>query len=331
MNGGCLRKVDDVTGWCKEIRMRRLRCPTVVYPVLGTDVLDLWFLRLSGHGLGNCFYTYFHAVALAEKYDAVVVAPAWFSLKIGPLLRRERSKRLYWRMFKPFSGELHGPRKLLTMLRAYRNRVVLKVGERESPVVVKNALNFVVSSKFTFVGLHEHRRTIRDRILGTLNDPVPDNHRWGDGGYIAVHIRLGDFMDVAGDTLIGSTHPSPNLRIPLSWYLNVINGLRKCYVDRPIYVFSDGAEKMLAPILHQGAQVYRSGSDMTDLLAMSGASILVGSNSTYSRWAAFLGNMPSIWLKTAAAVEKPTGPETPIAYLPLDYDGLRSVSDFFPR
>jgi len=43
---------------------------TVLYPVLGTDVADLWFLRLSGCGLGNCFYTYFHAVTLAEKYAA---------------------------------------------------------------------------------------------------------------------------------------------------------------------------------------------------------------------------------------------------------------------
>jgi hypothetical protein len=51
---------------------------------------------------------------------------------------------------------------------------------------------------------------------------------------------------------------------------------------------------------------------------MAGASILVGSNSTYSRWAAFLGNMPSIWLKTSVEAEKPSADETPILYTSLD-------------
>lgn len=288
---------------------------TVIYPVLGSN-LDLWFMRVSGHGLGNCFYTYFHAVALAEKYGAAVVAPPWFSLKIGPLLRGARSKRFYWRMFRPFSGEIHGVKKLLTLLWSYRNRVVVKVGESTDPVVVRGALNFVVSSKFTFHGLHGHRSAIRQRILGTVNDPVPSNHRWGSGGYIAIHIRLGDFAEAADPALI--TSGQPNLRIPMAWYINLVRALRKRYADQPIYIFSDGDEKALQPLIDQGAKLYRTTSDMTDLLAMSGASILVGSNSTYSRWAAFLGDMPSIWLKTAVNVEKPSAPDTPILYVPLD-------------
>jgi hypothetical protein len=104
----------------------------------------------------------------------------------------------------------------------------------------------------------------------------------------------------------------------MSWYINLTRALRKRYGDKPIYIFSDGDEKLLKPILDQGAILYRTGSDMTDLLAMSGASILVGSNSTYSRWAAFLGNMPSIWLKTVVELEKPSAPATPILCVPLD-------------
>jgi hypothetical protein len=276
---------------------------------------DLWFMRIAGHGLGNCFFTYFHAVNLAEKYGATVVAPPWFSLKLGPLLRGESSKRLYFRMFRPFAGEIHGVRKLITLLRSYSRRAVLKVGEDE-PVVVRGALNWVVSSKFTFSGLHSRRTAIRTRILGTVKHPVPSNHRWGDGDYIAVHIRLGDFAEASGQVLANSG--KPNLRIPLSWYLNVICALRKRHPQMPIYLFSDGDVTTLRPLIEQGAQLYRTGSDMTDLLAMSGASILVGSNSTYSHWAAFLGDMPSIWLQTAQEIEKPTARETPILYVPLD-------------
>ena len=289
---------------------------TVIYPALGTDVADLWFLRISGCGLGNSFYTYFHAVALAEKYGAAVIAPPWFSVKVGPLLRRERSKRLYWRMFRPFPGEIHGVKKLLTLLTASRKRVTLTVGESNEPVVVPGAINFVVSRKFTFHGLHAHRAIIRRRLLGTVNDPIPADHRWGGGDYIAIHIRLGDFAIAANSDLVKGAQA--NLRIPLDWYINLTRALRKRYADRPVYIFSDGDAETLAPILDQGAELYRSGSDMTDLLAMAGASILVGSNSTYSRWAAFLGNMPSIWLETSVEVERPSDVDTPILYVPLD-------------
>jgi hypothetical protein len=86
----------------------------------------------------------------------------------------------------------------------------------------------------------------------------------------------------------------------------------------PIYVFSDGEQQALAPLLDLGAQLHRSGSDMTDLLAMAGASLLIGSNSTYSRWAAFLGNMPSVWLKTTADGDKPTDAGIPTCYAPLE-------------
>ena len=275
-------------------------------------------MRLSGCGLGNCFYSYFHAVVLAQKHHATLIAPPWFSIKLGPLLRGEPSKRLYWRMFKPYPGDIHGARKLLTLLRSYRKRVLVKVGDAGEPVLAEGSLNFVASSRFSFVGLHTYRSTIRQRLLGTINDAVPGNHRWGSGDHIALHIRLGDFAAVPDDALINTAHPSPNLRIPLSWYVNLARVLARRHPHKPMYVFSDGDEKALAPLLGLGAKIYRSGSDITDLLAMAGASILVGSNSTYSRWAAFLGDMPSIWLKTAADAEQPSAPATPIRYVPLD-------------
>jgi hypothetical protein len=218
----------------------------------------------------------------------------------------------------PYSGDIHGTKKLLTLLRSYRKRAVIKVGEAGEPRLREGTLNFVVSSNFTFQGLHAHRATIRERLLGTINDPVPHNHRWGSGDYIAMHVRLGDFDAVPDDVLVNTAHPSPNLRIPMDWYVNLARALRARYRDKTIYVFSDGEEKMLSPLLELGAKIYRSGSDITDLLAMSGASILVGSNSTYSRWAAFLGNMPSIWLKTSLDVEKPSAAETPILYASLN-------------
>jgi hypothetical protein len=287
---------------------------TIVYPVLG-GWLDLWFARLFGHGLGNSFYSYFHAVALAERLNAVIVAPAWFSLKIGPLLRGEGSKRFYWRMFRPLPGEVRGLPKFFTLLVHYRRRVIVEIGGSSQPSLVSGALNAVTCRKFTFHGLHAYRDVIRQRLLGIVRHAVPPGHCWGQGGHIAAHVRLGDFQ-VADLKVVRNN--IANKRIPLSWYVNVVRTLRQRYPDKPAYVFSDGKEHELQPLLELGAKLYRSGSDITDLLMMSAASIFVGSNSTYSRWAAFLGNMLSIWLKHDVEQEKPSAPDTAILYVPIE-------------
>ena len=292
---------------------------TTVYPAIGAE-WDLWFARISGYGLGNCFYCYFHAVVLAESLGATVLFPSWLSLKIGPLLRRSNTKRFYWRMFKPYPGELSGFAKFFTLLSQHHRRKLIEINGAVEPTLARGSLNVVVFDprKFTFKGLHAHRAAIRERLLGILNDPVPPLHAWGAGDYIAVHVRLSDFAVVDPSVISKET---ANVRIPLTWYAQVIGALRDRFPSRQIYVFSDGKEHELKPLLELGAQIYQSGSDMTDLLAMAGASLVVGSNSTYSRWAVFLGNMPSIWLKMQQQAEKPSAPDTPILYVPIDHTG----------
>ena len=88
-------------------------------------------------------------------------------------------------------------------------------------------------------------------------------------------------------------------------------------------VFSDGDETELASILAiEGVSLLRGATDVDDLLALAQARLLVGSNSTFSRWAAFLGNMPSIWPNTSLR-EQPTNYETPIIYVADDFEAIR--------
>lgn len=289
--------------------------PTLVYPVLGGEY-DLWFTRIGGVGLGNAFFNYFHAVVLAEESNARLISPPWLSLKLGPLLRGESSKRFYFRMFRPFADDLHGLRKLLRLSVRYSKRAVVEIDGINAPTLVSGALNLVKSKELTFQGLHLHRDVVRNRLLSIVNDPIPPGHGWGNGGFVAIHIRLGDFTQLSDPTLI-SSGPT-NSRIPLFWYINIARSLRSRFPDMPLVVFTDGKPEELRPLLDLGATIYRSGSDVTDLLAMASASVLVGSNSTYSTWAAFLGNMPSIWLRTRNLGERPSGPEVPIQYVALD-------------
>ncbi len=274
---------------------------TYFYPLLGGKK-DFWIFRLAGDGIGNGLYSYFHAYVLALKNEGVMVAPPWPTLKIGPLLRGENSKRLYWGMFSPVKEDLFGIKKILKLIKLWLGRNEIVIAEDCVVKVEKNRLNVVSvpSSFFTFDGLFEYREQIKSRFLEITKKQRSDALSWGNGGFIGVHVRLGDFKAIEDTSLLKKG--TPNARIPIKWYIDVIKGLKKRYPEMPVMIFSDGADRDLVPFTEIGAEKYHGQTDVDDLFMLSRSSILVGSRSTFSYWAAFFGNMPSLWLKTESNV-----------------------------
>jgi hypothetical protein len=285
---------------------------TILYPTLGAES-DFYWLRFGGCGLGNAFYTYFHTVRIAAETGARVMAPAWRSVKPRRLLQG-KSERSYWSLFQPHSDEISGAQKLHAALFTPRGPS-LDTNQQEF-TLRPGQLHHVGASHFTFDRLHDQRESIRRRLEAISTFPRPNSHKWGQGGYIALHVRLGDFAEPRSSSELASGRT--NLRIPIQWYLNVLLALRDRYPDLPVLVLSDGTAHELAELLSSGAQLVRTGSDIGDLYMLAGASFLLGSNSTFSRWAAFLGDMPSAWLATTAPQEKPSSREIAIHYLPPD-------------
>ena len=98
--------------------------------------------------------------------------------------------------------------------------------------------------------------------------------------------------------------------------------MRAIFPELPVHVFSDGHEHELANIMEiDGVSLRREPNDVADLLALAQAGLLIGSNSTFSRWAAFLGDMPSVWPNNKLR-EKPTGETTPILYVTDDFKAI---------
>ena len=105
--------------------------------------------------------------------------------------------------------------------------------------------------------------------------------------YIAVHIRKGDFK--LGDELQ-----------PDDYYISAIAQAKKDVGEKPVLVFSDGDAndlKFLDAV--KGVRMMRDNPAVFDVLALSRASALVGTNhSTFSYWGAFLGKKKvSYWSK----------------------------------
>lgn len=293
----------------------------VIYPSLPCWT-DVFGVRFSGNGIGNCLYGYLHAVVIAQQAKARIIAPTWWSVKIGPLLRRERSLRRYGTMFRAHPEEISGLRKALYLLLLRpRKTIVARLGNTDTEAAPTGLTTITADWEWTFIGLHNHRQMIRDRLLQILHTPPPQPPKWGADAYIAAHIRLGDFIPVPADKL--KTGHVEGLRIPLSWYAEVIRRVRLVFPELPVRVFSDGRAHELSEILAIPEVVlWRESTDIDDLLALSSARLLIGSNSTYSRWATFLGNMPSIWLKTEKVYEQPSAAETPRLFISDNFTSI---------
>jgi hypothetical protein len=296
----------------------RERATPWVYPSLPGGP-DYGIIRIAGAGIGNCLYVYFHAVVMARQANGRIIAPTWSSVKIGPLLRMERSLRRYGTMFRAHPDEVHGPMKAMRLASLWSGHTRLQLGTGQQLSVAPNGLTIIQATEFSFDGLHQHRSMIRNRLLEILVAPPAAPPNWGAGNYAAVHIRLGDFAPEQPDQII--TGRVANMRISLTWYERVIRRVRSIFPDLPVHIFSDGREQELAELLAvPGVSLRQEPTDIADLLALAQAKLLIGSNSTFSRWAAFLGDMPSIWLKTKLLPEQPTSDRTTILYVADDCD-----------
>jgi hypothetical protein len=120
-------------------------------------------------------------------------------------------------------------------------------------------------------------RPERKRAIGTGFSPD-----------IAIHVRLGDF--VYGDSSRG------NRRIDLDWYVGILRRLRENLGSMSVALFSDGTDEELAELLAiDGVRRVTFGSSIADMIGLSRARIFIASGSTFSMWASYLGQMPTVW------------------------------------
>lgn len=105
---------------------------------------------------------------------------------------------------------------------------------------------------------------------------------------IALHVRRGDYLTLSGTY----GHVAPD------YYSRALGLIRALHHDGPVWLYSDDPDGAAAFL--DGAvdvdEVVRppSGSSSLDsLVAMSGAAALVIANSTFSWWAAFVGDTPA--------------------------------------
>jgi hypothetical protein len=257
------------------------------YPKLSDR--DLLVVRLLGPGLGNLLFPWARALVMSSHAGYQLIAPTWPQLKVGTLLRREPDTRFYSGLFDASPSALTGMRRLVALLARKR------IAEHEADSARDGDVIEFSGMKGLFLPILNDHAVVRAGLLEITRPSHQAGLHFDFSNSISLHVRLGDFAAAASqqELLLGKV----NLRVPLTWYADMVRGVRDRFGSHiKVYIFSDGSDSELAPLLtmHNCSRL-TFGSSIADLLALSRSNLLVASGSTFSMWASYLGRMPVLW------------------------------------
>lgn len=244
-------------------------------------------------GLGNRLMPWARACIYAHAHGLQMLAPQWAQLKIGPLLRGEKDLRLYHNLFR------RNPQHVGGLKAAWLQRAAKRLNEPEDlrqPPAASNGKNGVL----VFSEERDHFRRLNGwhELLGrelravTRQQWLDRVAAWGDIP-IGMHIRRGDFSAPSDDSQLLQTG---HLRVPLRWFGETVKAIRRAVGQNVRAVFtSDGTPEEMRELLDiENVERADTGSAIGDLLLLSKSRVFLASGSSFSAWASFLGQMPTI-------------------------------------
>lgn len=240
------------------------------YPVLSDK--DLGWFRIGGPGLANCMFFAVNAY-ISVKNDNLgrggIISPTWRKFSLGPILRKERDKRVYNSLFNDLG--VNGIKKAWIIL-------TKKLFDRKDVKMYHTLgkyfqdLNKNVPLVQEYFNLILKEETVKSVDVSEMREQV------------AVHIRLGDYI--------------PEMRVDIEWYKKLIENILREYPKQKFALFSDGSDEELSLLLSL-PNVKRCffGNAFADMWAISKTKFVIASDSTFSAWGAFLGQRPIVFSK----------------------------------
>jgi hypothetical protein len=257
------------------------------FPALGhAGSREFGLFRLGGSGLSNLLIPWARCLVQARRYGLRRISPTWFQICREQWAQHSPDKRTYHDLFQATPDEISGI-----------ERLRLLATSKGAKRVPEDRLGDPIpeGSTVVFQGMEGFLAPIlpyRELVSGELLRMVRSRHKraleTGFSPDVAIHVRLGDFG--GGNPLSGNT------RINLDWYAGILRELTARLGRLSAAVFSDGTDEELASLLEMDGVTRASfGSSIADILGLSQARILITSGSTFSMWASFLGQMPTVW------------------------------------
>jgi hypothetical protein len=255
--------------------MKEITRPLLHFPVLSRA--DFVFFRLRGSGLGNLLFPLYRAYQARQLQGGLLVFPQFLQLKPGPLMRREPDARAY--------GDIFQARTAKEVMHHARALWLLHTGKDERQLRIYEGLGRHFHELSPALRADFRRSLIqRYRQSQRLQQALSKIHEED----IAVHIRRGDF---AASTNPMAAQGTMNFIIEDEWYVLATELARQRSPSGKVRVFTDSSE--LPPSLLKALkpnEIDQSPDALHSLMKMSGHGTIVTSRSSFSLWAAYLGN-----------------------------------------
>ena len=261
-----------------------------IYAYSRLSKADFWYFRIGGDGLGNLLFNWARCLVTARRNGWKLMWPTWFSYKPKNWRVNPYDVRTYLDLFRR-TPEYQGGLCKFPQL-AFRKWVSEHDAAREAPPP-----GCVVQFR-GMAGKFKPFLNDLDAVRAALLEMTRPQHLSGynhpDPPPIGIHVRRGDFVHQAD---METTLRVDGSALPIAWYVDTLAAVRdKLGFAAPTRVFSDGEDEELADLLALPAvERVTYGSSIADMLALSRSRILIASPSTFSMWASYLGQMPTLW------------------------------------
>jgi hypothetical protein len=229
------------------------------------------YVKLPKAGLGNKLILWSIGYLHSKDTNSLFINSSWFYFNIGPWIRNEKSKRLYFTSFKnrPLSIIICS-----VFFQIFSNFSFIKSNKNIT------IFQFIEEYNLFFKLNYSKRFEIKEALLKILSERTLRSYKKLTSPDIGVHIRRGDFK-------FGS-----NLTDIDFFYHKIIEIREKYGNSLSVTIFSDGSHEDLKTLLSIGnVKISDNSEDILDLfqLSMSRYCIL-SKNSTFSYWGAFFSN-----------------------------------------
>jgi hypothetical protein len=251
--------------------------------------------KIGRAGLGNCLLVWARAFVCSKQNGFRMLAPQWVQPRLGAVLRREPVTRFYTAEFTN-RGYVGGLRKWWILQRGERISESALSNFRPDSSNANNQMRVIEFDGLAdyFTGLVPCKESIFSELKHITHPQALRGSGEVKAPFIAVNIRRGDMTrqnKIPLDKILQYT--------PDEWFMAAIKALRaeSKWKDAPIKIVSDGSRDELRDILRlPGCELVTTGKAVGDILLMAKASLLLATGySTFSMWASFLGEMPTLY------------------------------------
>jgi hypothetical protein len=245
-------------------------------------------------GLANRLFPWARCLVFSHKNNIPMLMPTWSQIRIGPLLRKERDQKFYHNLFKNNGSYVSGIRSLVVQYCSRKAREPEGTEVFEDRNYPPNTLIVFSGYGNYFAGINRWDQLLREKLHAITKDQWLERLSTIPDIPVGIHVRRADFSEAHS---YQDFFTKGALRTPLPWFIESLAAIRKLLgFQIDAYVFSDGTEAELEGLLSlKNVQMLRVGSAIGDLLALSSSRILLASgSSSFSAWASFLGQMPTL-------------------------------------